>query len=143
MIDEDQPTVRGTVGPRSGTEFTSTAVLKFTQEQKLDWRYIAPGKPTQNAFAESFQSRMRDECLNEHLFFSTRHAHAVKAGWIHDYNTVRPHSSLGYQTPAAYAEAQRSQRPSTLRQVESSAPLAVAYGTGARNSHPAIPAATG
>jgi putative transposase len=46
-----------------GTEFTSTAVLKFTQEQKLDWRYIAPGKPTQNAFAESFQGRMRDECL--------------------------------------------------------------------------------
>jgi putative transposase len=126
-----------------GTEFTSTAVLKFTQEQKLDWRYIAPGKPTQNAFAESFQGRMRDECLNEHLFFSIRHARAVITGWVHDYNTVRPHSSLGYQTPAAYAEALRPQRPSTLRQVESSAPMAVAYDAGARNSHPAIPVAAG
>ena len=59
-----------------GTEFTSAAVLAFTQAAKLDWRYIAPGKPTENAFAESFQGRMRDECLNEHLFFSMNHAHA-------------------------------------------------------------------
>ena len=58
----------------NGTEFTSSAVLKFTQDHKVDWRYIAPGKPTQNAFAESFQGRMRDECLNEHLFFSMNHA---------------------------------------------------------------------
>ena len=47
----------------NGTEFTSSAVLAFTQAAGLDWRYIAPGKPTQNAFAESFQGRMRDECL--------------------------------------------------------------------------------
>ena len=133
----------GAVISDNGTEFTSIAVLKFTQEQKLNWRYIAPGKPTQNAFAESFQGRMRDECLNEHLFFSIRHARDVIAGWVHDYNTVRPHSSLGYQTPAAYAEALRSQRPSTLRYVESFAPMAVAYDAGARNSHPAIPAAAG
>ncbi|MBP1807802.1 transposase InsO family protein [Rubellimicrobium aerolatum] len=133
----------GVIVSDNGTEFTSTAVLKFTQEQKLDWRYIAPGKPTQNAFAESFQGRMRDECLNEHLFFSIRHARAIIAGWVHDYNTARPHSSLGYQTPAAYAEALRPQRPSTLRHGESSAPMAVAYGAGARNFHPAIPVATG
>lgn len=95
MIGEDQPTARGTVGPRRGTEFTSTAVLKSTQEQKVDWRTSAPGKPTQNAFAVSFQGRMRDECLNEHLFFSIRHARAVITGWVHDYSTVRPHSSLG------------------------------------------------
>ena len=61
---------------RYGTEFTSAAVLAFTQAAKLDWRYIAPGKPTENAFAESFQGRMRDECLNEHLFFSMNHARA-------------------------------------------------------------------
>ena len=61
----------------NGTEFTSSAVLAFTQAAKLDWRYIAPGKPTENAFAESFQGRMRDECLNEHLFFSMNHARAV------------------------------------------------------------------
>ncbi|PJN92985.1 IS3 family transposase, partial [Amaricoccus sp. HAR-UPW-R2A-40] len=59
-----------------GTEFTSSAVLAFTQAAGLDWRYIAPGKPTQNAFAESFQGKMRDECLNEHLFFSMNHARA-------------------------------------------------------------------
>ena len=53
-----------------GSEFTSAAVLGFVRANKLDWRYIAPGKPTQNAFAESFQGRMRGECLNEHLFFS-------------------------------------------------------------------------
>lgn len=133
----------GAVISDNGTGFTSTAVLKFTQEQKLDWRHIAPGKPTQNAFAESFQGRMRDECLNEHLFFSIHHARVVITGWVHDYNTARPHSSLGYQTPAAYAEAWHPQRPSTLRQVESSAPMAVAYGTRARNPHSAIPVAAG
>jgi transposase InsO family protein len=51
----------------------SSAVLKFTQEHRVDWRYIASGKPTQNPFAESFQGRMGDECLNEHLFFSMNH----------------------------------------------------------------------
>jgi Integrase core domain len=65
-----------------GTEFTSAAVLAFTQAAKLDWRYIAPGKPTENAFAESSQGRMRDECLNEHLFFSMNHARAVVAGCV-------------------------------------------------------------
>jgi integrase-like protein len=65
----------------NGTEFTSAAVLTFTQAAKLDWRYIAPRKPTVNAFAEGFQGRMRDECLNEHLFFSMNHARAVVAGW--------------------------------------------------------------
>ncbi len=57
----------GAIVSDNGTEFTSSAVLAFTQAAGLDWRYIAPGKPTQNAFAESFQGRMRDECLNEHL----------------------------------------------------------------------------
>ena len=64
----------GVIVSDNGTEFTSSAVLKFTQEHTVDWRYIAPGKPIQNAFAESFQGRMRDECLNEHLFFSINHA---------------------------------------------------------------------
>ena len=55
---------------------------------------------------------MRDESLNEHLFFSIRHARAVITGWVQDYKTARPHASLGYLTPAAYAEALRPQRPS-------------------------------
>ncbi|PJN92777.1 hypothetical protein CNY89_26710, partial [Amaricoccus sp. HAR-UPW-R2A-40] len=53
------------------------------------------------AFAESFQGKMRDECLNEHLFFSMNHARAVVAGWVEDFNTARPHSAIGYMTPAA------------------------------------------
>ena len=80
--------------PENGTEFTTSAVLAFTQAAKLDWRYIAPGKPTQNAFAESFQGRMREECLNEHLFFSMNHARAVVAGWVEDFNTARPPAVL-------------------------------------------------
>ena len=86
----------GAIVSDNGTEFTSSAVLAFTQAAKLDWRYIAPGKPTQNAFAESFQGRMRDESLNEHLFFSMNHARAVVAGRIDDFNTARPHSAIGY-----------------------------------------------
>lgn len=105
---------------------TSSAVLKFTQEHKVDWRYIAPGKPTQNAFAESFQGRIRDECLNEHLFFSMNHARAVIGGWVHDYNTTRPHSSLGYLTPAAFAATLRVQFSTR----DSSTPLDERQGSG-------------
>ena len=133
----------GVIVSDNGTEFTSSAVLKFTQEHTVDWRYIAPGKPTQNPFAESFQGRMRDECLNEHLFFSMNHARAVIGGWVYDYNTARPHSSLGYLTPAAFAATVRPQRASTLRNLKSSAPTPVAHGAGARNSKPAIPVAAG
>lgn len=63
---------------------------------------MRPAHPAQNAFAESFQGRMRDECLNEHLFFSMNNARAVFAGWVEDFNTARPHSAIGYMTPAAY-----------------------------------------
>ena len=116
----------GVIVSDNGTEFTSSAVLAFTQAAKLDWRYIAPGKPTQNAFAESFQGRMRDECLNEHLFFSMNHARAVVAGWVEDFNTARPHSAIGYMTPAAYAATLNPQRAPALRHLESSAPMPVA-----------------
>jgi putative transposase len=117
----------------NGTEFTSSAVLAFTQAAKLDWRYIAPGKPTQNACAESFQGWMRDECLNEHLFFSMSHVRAVIAGWVHDFNTARPHSTIGYMTPVAYA--------TTLKPPRAPAPVATAALT--RNSQPTIPVVRG
>lgn len=135
------PLVRETMA--RGTEFTSSAVLAFTQEAKLDWRYIAPGKPTQNAFAESFQGRMRDECLNEHLFFSLGHARAVIAGWVQDFNTERPHSAIGYVTPVAYAAGLKPQRAPALRQSESFAPTPVATVALSRNSQPAIPVVRG
>jgi putative transposase len=86
-----------------GTEFTSNAILSWASESKVEWHYIAPGKPMQNGFCESFNGRMRDELLNETLFFGLDHARAKIGEWVSDYNHRRPHSSLGYATPAEYA----------------------------------------
>ncbi|BCA63540.1 integrase [Sphingomonas sp. HMP9] len=72
--------------------------------------YIAPGKPTQNGFAESFNCRMRDELLNDTLFFTVRQARSILARWVDDYNTERPHSSLGYVIPGAVAAELEKQR---------------------------------
>jgi len=93
----------GMIVSDNGTEFTSNAVLSWASSLRIDWHYIAPGKPIQNAFAESFNGRMRDELLNESLFFGLGHARAEIAAWVADYNTERPHSALGYRTPAAFA----------------------------------------
>lgn len=87
----------------NGTELTSNAVLKWAQDQCVQWHCIAPGRPMQNGFAESFNGRMRDELLNETVFTSMAQARAVITAWATDYNTARPHSALGYQTPAACA----------------------------------------
>ena len=86
----------------NGCELTSTAVLRWSLG-RLDWHYIAPGKPMQNAFIESFNSRLRDECLNEHVFLSLAEARATIAAWRDDYNQCRPHSSLGTLTPSEFA----------------------------------------
>ena len=102
----------------NGTEFTSRAVLKWANENDVDWHYIDPGKPQQNAFIESFNGSLRDELLNEEMFDSLDDARRKLALWRYDYNNVRPHSSLGNQTPA---EARR-----TLEQFEGSAPGALA-----------------
>jgi putative transposase len=90
----------------NGTELTSTAILRFADDRKISWHYIAPGKPVQNAFVESFNGRLRDELLNETLFRSLPHAHAELETWRLDYNTRRPHSRLGWLTPQAYAAQQ-------------------------------------
>ena len=87
-----------------GTEFTSNAILTWSKDHRVEWHYIAPGKPMQNGYVESFNGRMRDELLNESLFFSLDHARSAIAEWREDFNTARPHSSLGYQTPADFAE---------------------------------------
>jgi putative transposase len=112
----------------NGTELTSLAMLKWAQDARVEWHYIAPGKPQQNAFIESFNGRLRDECLNETLFTSLGHARAVLAAWQRDYNTQRPHSKLGWLTPAEFAigNARCKQRPSGAAQPEGSAPMAVA-----------------
>jgi putative transposase len=80
------------------------AILRWSQETQIDWHYIAPGKPTQNAFIESFNGRLRDELLNETLFASLDHAREALADWKDDYNTVRPHSAIGNVPPAVYAK---------------------------------------
>ena len=92
-----------TIVSDNGTELTSMAILKWTQDSTVDWHYIAPGKPTQNAFVESFNGKLRDECLNETLFTSVRHARIELALWQYDYNHVRPHSAHGGKTPAEIA----------------------------------------
>ncbi len=84
----------------NGTELTSMAILKWTQERAIEWHYIAPGKPQQNGYVESFNGRLRDECLNETLFASLAHARSVLARWPDDYNHMRPHGGIGGMTPA-------------------------------------------
>ncbi len=84
----------------NGTEFTSRAILKWAGDNDVDWHYIDPGKPQQNGFIESFNGSLRDELLNEEIFDSLDDARRKLALWRYDYNHVRPHSSLGNQTPA-------------------------------------------
>jgi len=93
----------GMIVSDNGTEFTSNAMLAWAEQHIIDWHFIAPGKPMQNGFCESFNGRMRDELLNETLFFGLDHARTCIIDWADDYNRQRPHSALGYLTPAAYA----------------------------------------
>ena len=92
-----------TIVSDNGTEFTLNAVPAWCETVGIARHYIAPGKPMQNAFCETSNGRMRDELLNETLFLGLRHARAKLASWATDYNTERPHSGLGYLTPAAQA----------------------------------------
>jgi putative transposase len=92
----------------NGTEFTSNAILAWAQDCRVDWAYIQPGKPPQNAYAESFNGRLRDEFLNEMVFSGLAHARIELAIWRDDYNHERPHSALGWQTPAKVAELHRA-----------------------------------
>jgi len=92
-------------GERNGTELTSNAILEWAELRQVGWRYIAPGKPQQNGFSESFNGKLRDELLNETLFSSLGDARAKLKAWRQDFNDVRPHSSLGYLDPADYARA--------------------------------------
>ena len=112
----------------NGTELTSMAILGWSQQTQIDWHYIAPGKPTQNAFIESFNGRLRDELLNETLFTSLAHAREALAIWKEDYNTLRPHSAIGNVPPAVYAKLSdpAMQRDGSLELSWGSAPHPVA-----------------
>ena len=97
----------------NGTELTSCAVLRWATG-RLEWHYIEPGKPVQNAFVESFNSRLRDECLNEHVFLTLAEARETIEAWRYDYNHLRPHSSLGALTPTEFAMLKREQQQPPL-----------------------------
>ncbi|WP_426527616.1 IS3 family transposase [Bradyrhizobium sp. McL0615] len=122
----------GSIVSDNGTEFTCNAMLAWCKDTSINWHFIAPGKPIQNAFVESFNGRMRDELLNETLFFDLDDARTKIAVWVADYNGDRPHSSLKYLTPAAYAATftatgDRRRNPDQLRRspVAPPAPLGV------------------
>lgn len=107
-----------TIVSDNGTELTSRAVLDWTNRTGVEWHYIAPGKPVQNAFVESFNGRFRDECLNEEVFTSLAEARAVIERWRLDYNQVRPHSAHGGLTPQAAlirSAGNRLRNPDQLR----------------------------
>ena len=87
----------------NGTGLTSHEMLRWQKERSVLWHYIAPGKPQQNGFVESFNGRFRDECLNEHLFGSLPGPRRIIEAWRIDYNTERPHTSLDGLTPEAFA----------------------------------------
>lgn len=89
-----------TIVSDNGSELTSRAMLEWQNATGVNWHYITPGKPTQNAFIESFNGRLRDELLNEEVFASLADARRKLAHWRYDYNTVRPHSALDGKSPA-------------------------------------------
>lgn len=106
-----------TIVSDNGTEFTSNAILYWADRSGVGWHYIAPGKPMQNGFVESFNGRLWDEFLNETLFHSLPHAPAVLSGWRRDYNEERSHSQLSWITPAEYRrQLSTSVRGAALRQ---------------------------
>jgi len=88
----------------NGTEFTSKAMFFWSKEVGTKLHFIQPGKPTQNAFVESFNGKFRDSCLNQHWFKSLNDARQEIKAWRNHYNDVRPHSSLGYLPPAQFAK---------------------------------------
>jgi len=88
----------------NGTEMTSKAMFFWSGDVGVKLHFIQPGKPTQNAFVESFNGKFRDGCLNQHWFKSLAETRRIIKDWRKHYNEVRPHSSLGYQPPTVFAQ---------------------------------------
>jgi putative transposase len=99
----------------NGPEMTSRHFLAWALERKIEMVHIQPGRPQQNGLVESFHARLRDECLNVSWFENLWDARRKIAAWQEEYNERRPHSSLGYQTPAAYARQLAASVGSALR----------------------------
>jgi transposase InsO family protein len=99
----------------NGPEFVSAAVQKWLMKTGVDTLYIAPGSPWEDGYVESFNSRLRDELLNRELFLHIDELRYVANRWRMDYNHYRPHSSLDYMSPAAFASRCLEQGSATLR----------------------------
>jgi putative transposase len=110
----------------NGSELTSNAILAWADQSHVAWHYIAPGKPMQNGFIESFNGRLRDEFLNETLFSTLAQARIGLARWREDYNGSRPHSKIGWQTPTAFAATFHPRQDLALRFANGSAPAPAA-----------------
>ena len=87
----------------NGPEFIANAIKKWLKQKHVETLYIEPGSPWENGYIESFNGKLRDEILNREVFYSAKEAEVIVEDWRLDYNNHRPHSSLGYMTPAAYA----------------------------------------
>jgi putative transposase len=88
----------------NGPEFRGKCFQQWAEQKSIHIDYTEPGKPTDNAFVESFNGKFRDECLNEHWFMNLGHAQEVIRKWRMEYNEVRPHSSLGNKTPYEFVK---------------------------------------
>jgi putative transposase len=88
----------------NGPEFRSNQTQSWAEKRGIKLHYIDPGKPIQNAFVESFNGKFRDECLNDNWFLDIKEARETIETWRTDYNTERPHSSLGYKTPSEFRQ---------------------------------------
>ena len=99
----------------NGSEFIANAIKKWLKEKHVETLYIEPGSPWENGYIESFNGKLRDEILNRELFYSVKEAKVIVEDWRLEYNNHRPHSSLGYMTPAAYAASCNQQGSAALR----------------------------
>ena len=95
----------------NGPEFTGRALDQWAYQHGVRLHFIAPGKPVQNAFIESFNGRFRDECLDQHWFLDLEDARRIIEAWRRDYNTQRPHSALDGRTPEEYAQLHGGRSP--------------------------------
>jgi putative transposase len=92
----------------NGPEFDGTVLDKWAYRMHVHLSFIRPGKPNENAYIESFNGKFRDECLNEHWFINLAHARNVIEAWRNEYNTERPHSSLGNRTQQEFADSKKA-----------------------------------
>ena len=138
---QDVLTQRGAPGfirSDNGSEFIARDLGIWLAVQDIGTRNTLPGKPWQNGFAESFHSRLREECLNQEVFYSARHAQVLLDDWRAFYNARRPHSSLGYRTPDEFAEQARG-RPADPLCGQPTANVAVRPSPGQEEKADVVP----